>query len=201
MKKMILSTAMFCSAFLMTTHAQTTKTSFGIKLNGNLTDVKLTDIPGSKTYFNPGAAIGGFAKIEFNDHFALQPELLFNYTESDVKLSRQEVKFKYGGVEIPVYAIGQYAVGNGKVFAGIGPHVGYGFSIDSRTEKIPDNAPGDNKIELDHWYMGGSAMAGYEFNNGITISTGYQLGFDLSSRGKSSNVKIQTIHLGIGYKF
>ena len=79
MKKIILSAVMFCSVFFVTVQAQTT-TSFGVKLNGNLTNVKLSDIDGSSDSFKPGCAIGGFAKIEFGEHFALQPELLFNYT-------------------------------------------------------------------------------------------------------------------------
>lgn len=200
MKKIILSAVMFCSVFFATVQAQTT-TSFGVKLNGNLTNVKLSDIVGSSTSFKPGGAIGGFAKIEFNEHFALQPELLFSYTESKVKFNHEKIRFKYAGVEIPVYALGQFTAGNGKFFIGAGPHIGYGFSIDTKTEKIPDGAPGDNKIELDHWYMGGGVMAGYEFRNRIIINAGYQLGFDLSSKSKSSDVKTQTISLGIGYRF
>lgn len=200
MKKIILSTVMFCSVCFMTIQAQTSA-YFGVKLNGNLTNVKLTDITGASTSFNPGAAIGGFAKIEFNKHFALQPEILFNYTESKVKFHGEKIKFKYGGIEIPVYALGQFEAGNGKFFIGAGPHIGYGFSIDSNTEKLSDCAPGSNKIELDHWYAGLNTMAGYEFHNGLSINAGYQLGFDLNSSSNSSNVKMQTISLGVGYKF
>ncbi len=200
MKKKILLAVMFCGTFFMTTFAQTT-TSFGIKLNGNLTNVKLTDLPGSNSSFKPGVSLGGFTKIAFSEHFALQPELLFNYTESDTKWNKRKIKFKYAAVEIPVYAMGQFMTGNGRFFIGAGPHIGYGFSVDSKTEKLPEWAPGSNKIELDHWYMGGGAIAGYEFNNGITINAGYQMGFDLSSSSKRSHVKTQTIHAGIGYKF
>jgi len=200
MKKIILSAVMLCNVFFATLQAQTT-TSFGVKLNGNLTNVKLTDMPGASTSFNPGGGIGGFAKIEFGQHFALQPELLFNYTESKVKFDHEKIRFKYAGVEIPVYALGQVQAGNGKFFIGVGPHVGYGFSIDSRTERIPEGFPGSNKIELDHWYMGASAIAGYEFNNGITLNAGYQMSFDLSNSGNTSKLKTQTIHIGVGYKF
>ncbi len=200
MKKIILSAVMFCSVFFMAVQAQEINTSFGVKLNGNLTNVKLSDLSGSSS-FKPGVAVGGFTKIEFGDRFALQPEIMFNYTESKIKSDNKRIRFKYAGVEIPVYALGQFALGNGKFFIGAGPHVGYGFSIDSNTEKLSDCDPGSNKIELDHWYMGGSAMTGYEFRNGITITAGYQLGFDLSSGRKSSDVKTQTINVGIGYKF
>ncbi len=200
MKKIILSTVMFCNVFFATVQAQTT-TSFGVKLNGNLTNVKLSDVSGTSSSFKPGGAIGGFVKIEFGKNFALQPELLLNYTESKIKIYNEKNRFKYAGVEVPIYGIGQFTAGKGKIFIGAGPHIGYGFSIDSKTEKLPENAPGSNQIELDHWYMGGGAIAGYEFHNGITINASYQLGFDLSSKSKSSDVKTQTISLGVGYKF
>ena len=200
MKKIILTFAvLICSAYLMNTNAQTS-TSFGLKLNGNLTNVKLSNIE-SNGSFKPGVSLGGFTKIEFNENFALQPELIFNYTENDVKFSGKKTKFKYAGIEIPVYALGQFKAGSGKIFFGVGPHIGYGFSIDSKIEKLPEGSPDENKIELDHWYMGASTMVGYEFKNKISINAGYQLGFDLRSKNKSNDVKTQTISLGVGYRF
>lgn len=204
MKKIILSAVVFCSMFFMGVQViqGQTKASFGVKLNGNLTNVKLADIKGSSSSFKEGASIGGFTRISFGEHFALQPELLFNYTEGEIKTGHKKTRFKYGGVEVPVYALGMFNVGNGKFFVGAGPHAGYGFSVDSKKAKHADD---DIKLkdimELDHWYMGGSAIAGYEFKFGLFINAGYQLGFDLSANGKSSNVKTQTISLGAGYRF
>jgi hypothetical protein len=200
MKKIILTTIMaICGAFILNMNAQTT-TSFGIKLNGNLTNVKLTNHQG-KDSFKAGASIGGFSKIEFNKHFALQPELLVNYTEKKVWSDNEKVKFKYASVEIPIYALGQFEAGSGKIFFGIGPHIGYGFSIDSRKEGLDDCVEGANKVELSHWYMGGGVIAGYEFKNGLMINAGYQLGYDLRSKNKTSSMDTQTISLGIGYRF
>ena len=145
--------------------------------------------------------MGGFTKIEFNENFALQPELLISYTEKKFKLDTEKTRYKYASVEIPVYALGQIKAGSGKFFGGVGPHVGYGFSIDSETEKIPDGFPGDNKLELDHWYMGGSAIAGYEFKFGMSVNAGYKMGFDVSSKNKTSGIKTQTFSIGVGYRF
>lgn len=202
MKKLIFTAAITIATIGMANnvYAQTT-TKFGVKLNGTLTNVKLSDLEGSSGKFNAGGALGGFVKIDFNEHFALQPELIFNYTESKIKYERENLRFKYAGVEIPVYALWQMNIGKGKFFAGVGPHIGYGLSADSKTEKLPEGVPGENKIELDHWYMGWNAIAGYEFRNGISVNAGYQMGWDLSSRNKSSNVKTQTVSLGVGYKF
>lgn len=201
MKKIILTSILtICSVLSLTVNAQT-KTSFGIKLDGNLTNVKISNMQGDNNSFKPGASLGGFTKIEFNNNFALQPELLFNYTERKIKTDIDKTKFKYASVELPVYAIGQFTAGNGKAFFGIGPHIGYGFSINSKTEKLEDWQNGANKLELSHWYMGGGVIAGYEFNNGLTFSAGYKLGYDLSSKKKASGADTQTVSLGIGYRF
>lgn len=200
MKKIILTTVLAISAtFALTVNAQT-KTSFGVKLNGNLTNVKVSNLQGNSS-FKPGASLGGFTKIEFGENFALQPELLFSYSERKINTAGEKLKFKYASVEIPVYAMGQFKAGNGKVFFGAGPHVGYGFSIDTRTEKLPEYDKGANKLELSHWYMGGGVIAGYEFKNGLMFNAGYKLGFDLSSKDKISGADTQTISLGIGYRF
>lgn len=201
MKKSIL-TAIFTigSVYALTVNAQT-NASFGVKLNGNLTNVKVSNLQNGSNSFKPGASIGGFTKIEFGDHFVLQPELLLSYTEARVKSSGEKNNFKYGSVEIPVYAIGQFNMGKGKAFFGIGPNIGYGFSINSKTEKLQDWEEGANKLELSHWYLGAGVLAGYEFCNGISINTGYKLGYDLSSKNKSSRADTQTISLGVGYRF
>lgn len=201
MKKIILTSVLtICSTVTLTVDAQT-KTSLGIKLNGNLTNVKIANLQGDDSSFKTGASIGGFTKIEFNENFALQPELLLNYTERKIKSGVEKVKFKYASVEVPVYAIGQFAAGNGKIFFGAGPHIGYGFSADSDTEKLPDCVDGTNKLELSHWYMGGGVIAGYEFNNGLILNAGYKLGYDISSKKKESGVDTQTFSLGIAYRF
>ncbi|MCC8134479.1 MAG: PorT family protein [Tannerellaceae bacterium] len=177
-----------------------TKASWGIKLNGNLTNVKLTDYQ-SDNKFNGGGSVGGFFHLVFNEHVALQLELLFNYTETNIRFSGEKNKYKYAGVEIPVYVLEKYPVGNGKLFVGAGPHIGYGFSVDSRIEKLPQGACGENVIELDHWYSGISTLIGYECKNRISVHGGYQLSVDLNSGKSRSDVNTQTMHVGIGYRF
>jgi len=201
MKKIILTAIIAIgSTFAFTVNAQT-NTSFGVKLNGNLTNVEMSNLQNGSSSFKPGASVGGFAKIEFGEHFALQPELLFSYTERKITTVGDKTKFKYASVEIPVYALGQFNVGQGKIFIGAGPNIGYGFSIDSKTEKLPEGDPNENKLELSHWYMGGGAIVGYEFRNGLSINAGYKLGFDLSSKNKIGGADTQTISLGVGYRF
>lgn len=200
MKKFILSAAIALASVSLTHINAQVSTSIGVKLDGNLTNVKMSSAKNSSS-FKPGASLGGFVKIDLTENFALQPELSFSYTESKIKTGEDKIKYKYASVEVPVYALGQFAYGSGKFFIGAGPHIGYGFSVDSRTEKLPEGHPGENKTELDHWYMGGGILAGYEFANKISIRGGCQMGFDLSSSSKSGSIKTQTFSLGLGYRF
>lgn len=201
MKKIFLTVILTIGSTFATTVNAQTNTSFGVKLNSNLTNVKVSNLQNGSSSFKPGASLGGFAKVEFGPYFALQPELLFNYTERKITTVDEKIKFKYASLEIPVYVMGQFNLGSGKLFAGIGPNIGYGFSIDSNTEKLSDCDQGANKIELSHWYMGAGALMGYEFHNGISIQAGYKLGYDLSSKNKVSGTDTQTISLGVGYLF
>ncbi|WP_308756584.1 porin family protein [uncultured Bacteroides sp.] len=201
MKKVIFTAILAIgSVFTFTVNAQTT-TSFGVKLSGNLTNVKVSDLQNGSNSFKPGVSVGGFAKIEFGEHFALQPELLLSYMDTKTDTTDGKIRFKYASVEIPVYAMEQLNWGKGKVFIGVGPNVGYGFSADTKTEGLPDWDTNANKLELSHWYMGGGAMVGYEFRMGLSISAGYKLTYDLSSKNKASGTDTQTISLGVGYRF
>lgn len=201
MRKIFLTAILaIATTFAVTVNAQT-NTSFGVKFNGNLTNVKVSNLQNGSTSFKPGASLGGFAKVEFGEHFALQPELLFSYTERKISTAGEKTRFKYASVEIPVYVMGQTNVGRGKLFAGIGPNIGYGFSMDSNVEKLSDCDKEANKPELSHWYMGAGVLVGYEFHNRISIHAGYKLGYDLSSKHKTSGTDTQTISLGIGYRF
>lgn len=201
MRKMIFTTILVIgSLFTFTVNAQTT-TSFGVKLSGNLTNVKVSNMQNGSNSFKPGVSVGGFSKIEIGEHFALQPELLFSYMEAKTSITGEKVRFKYASVEIPVYAIGQFNWGKGKAFFGAGPNVGYGFSVDSKTEGLPDWDANANKLELNHWYMGGGAMVGYEFRMRLSVIAGYKLAYDLSSKSKTSGADTQIISLGVGYRF
>ncbi|MCC8188669.1 MAG: porin family protein [Bacteroides sp.] len=200
MKKIIMLTAIFSVCGFLHTNAQN-RVSFGVGLEGNVTNVKLSNLQGAKARFSPGASVSGFSDIAFGTNFSWRPELRISYTEAKVKVKEENINFKYAAVEIPVYALGRYRTTSGTLFLGVGPHIGYGFSADSETEKIASGNPGENILELDHWYAGGSATAGYEFRNRISVRAGYQLSYDFHSHHKINQKKTRTISLGVGYRF
>ncbi len=201
MKKILFTTLfVICCTTFQFAVAQT-KTTLGIRLNGNLTNVELSTLQNGNRSFTPGASVGGFTTIQFNRHFALQPELLLSYTEKKVHEGDEKVRFKYASVEIPVYAVGQFKVGQGKVFFGAGPQIGYGFSIDSRIENESCREDEKVRLEISHWYLGGGLIAGYEFRNRLSLNAGYKLSYDLNARHKTGGSDTHTISLGVGYRF
>lgn len=212
MRKIIfVCTLLLCGTLVV--NAQT-KTSFGLKLNGSMTNLRLIRMTDKNNRFEPGANLGGFAKIEFGKNFALQPELMMGYTEGKIKIGDEKAKYEYSSVEVPVYAIGQFDAGNGKFFFGLAPMVGYGFDSNDAKVKIGNGelpniddfweVDSDNYVELglNHWYYGGALIVGYELQNGLTFQAGYQRTHDFRSKSKNrSKIETHTITLGIGYKF
>lgn len=203
MKKLILVfMSVLMTAGLVSVNAQTSL-SGGIKAEANMSNFILTDLNNQTSKLNVGANLGGFMKIELHENFAIQPELMLFYRNSKREIGSVEDDFQQFGVQIPVYALGQMNLGNGKGYLGIGPYVGLG--IDARMKdadldlykKVNDEAP------MNRWDFGIGAMLGYEFGSGLQINAGYQIGLiDQLDAGKdNASMLNQAITLGLGYRF
>jgi hypothetical protein len=181
-----------------------TTVKVALKAEANMSNYFLKDMPGVKSNMHVGATLGGALNINFGRYFALRPELLFHYRGAEMKLRSQlprlEVKtdYEYWGGEIPVYAVGQLPVGtNGKLYLGLGPYVGLGFSLKNTTDDI-------NLYKEDYMQrfdFGGGALLGYEFRFGLQINAQYKMGFlNLVDNG-SGKMRQQTVSLGVAYRF
>lgn len=214
MRRLIFACTLFIGSTLaMHVNAQT-KTAFGLKLNGNMTNLRLLKMKDRNNRFEPGVNFGGFMKIELSKNFVLQPELMMGYTEGKINIGDEKAKYEYSSVEVPVYAIGQFEAGSGKFFFGLAPIVGYGFDSNDAKVKIGNGdlpnlddfwtVDSENyaKLGLNHWYYGGAIMVGYELQNGLSFQAGYQRTHDFRSDSKKrSKIETHTISLGIGYRF
>lgn len=174
----------------------------GIKANANLSNFIRTDLDGLDNPMRVGASVGGFLKWDITEHFALQPELMLHFKASKFEQTVGTVvsksSYEYYGIEIPVYAVGQMQLGNGRGYIGIGPYVGLGFSAKTY--------PGENAYSNDsmqRWDFGAGAMVGYEFGCRVGINAGYQIGFiDALDAGKDDATMLpQTVSLGLSYRF
>ncbi|HBG41588.1 MAG TPA: hypothetical protein DDZ96_09235 [Porphyromonadaceae bacterium] len=211
MKKIMLSLALMVGLGTAT-QVSAQKVDLGVKADANMSNFILSDLDNVESNLGFGASLGGFAKINFTDHFALQPELLFHFKTSEIKNNPAGNSFEdyqYFGAEIPVYAVGQMNLGSGTGYIGVGPYVGLGF--DARYKSDNDNAEDlklykeyDNKKSaLQRFDFGAGIMIGYEFEAGIQINAGYKIGvIDALNAGKDDATMLpQTISLGLGYRF
>jgi hypothetical protein len=181
----------------------------GIKIDANLSNFILGDMPGMKSKMGFGITAGGYTKIEFSRNFALQPEILLHYKNStmETKATGGEVDFQYFGVELPLYVMGQMSLGKGKGFIGIGPYVGFGIDARYKTDGADDvklyKEYNGRESEMQRWDFGVGTMLGYEFNSRLQISATYKIGFINSLNAEKDNASMlpQTISLGLGYRF
>ncbi len=177
---------------------------FGVKAEANISNCILSDMDGMKSRLCFGASFIGFAKINIGEHFAVQPELLFNFKNSEMKekATKTKVDYQYFGTEIPVYAIGQMKLGNGKGYIGIGSYVGFGFDARYKAKNMDDGKLykeySGQKSAMQRLDVGAGVMFGYEFNFGLQINAGYKIGFidALNTGKKNATVLNETVSLG-----
>ena len=208
MKKIILSVALVMSLGCASIKAQ--NVSGGIKVEANTSNFILSDMDNMKSQLGPGVTVGGFGTIEFGQNFALRPEVLLHYKNSvmEEKTTKNETDFQYLGVEIPVYAVGQFAIGSGKGFVGVGPYVGFGidarYKVDGTEDvKLYKEIGNTGNSNLQRWDVGAGLLLGYEFSNKIQINASYKIGFiDALDLGKdNASMLNQNISLGLAYRF
>ena len=203
MKKLVvLSLSMFLITGLASVNAQT-KISGGIKAEANMSNFLLTDLDAQKSTMKIGPSLGGFMKIELHENFAIQPEMMFFYRNSEMKTGSVKDDFQQWGMQIPVYALGQMDLGTGKGYVGVGPYVGFGFDSSYKDADVNLYKEVAGKTPMNRWDFGVGAMVGYEFSNKIQINAGYQIGLinQLDAAKDDAKMRTQTVSLGIGYRF
>ena len=207
MKKIILSLAIVFGLGIAPISAQ--GVSFGIKADANMSSFIVSNWEDSEGKIGFGGTFGGFSTISITEHFAIQPELLFHFRSSTLKLNfcgelvRND--FRYWGMEVPIYALGQWnTVCGSRFFAGVGPYAGFGFSA-----KFDNEDNGDLYEQFDGYStfrrfdFGFGTLFGVEFPNRIQINASYRIGVlnMLDSRREESRALPHTFSLGIGYRF
>ena len=208
MKKVVVFVAFVLGLGMTQTHAQEVRG--GIKMDANLSNFILSDLDGMKSKVGPGVSVGGYAKIEFSENFALQPELLLHFKNSKMeeKAFGDEVDFQFFGVELPVYGVYQMNIKNGKGFIGVGPYLGLG--IDARYKGTGGEKDFElykeydgQKSAMQRWDFGAGLMLGYELSSRLQIQASYKIGFiDALNAGKdNASMLNQTISVGLGYRF
>jgi len=207
MKRLFLSVVCVLGLGIMQTSAQ--GLLGGIKVDANMSNFILSDMNGMKSKMGFGVTAGGYTKFEFGENFALQPEILLHFKNSkmEVKSTGNETDFQYFGVELPVYAVGQFNLGSGKAFIGAGPYLGLGIDARYKAKGMDDvklyKEYNGQKSEMQRWDVGAGAMLGYELSNRMQVTATYKIGFidALNANKDNASMLNQTISLGLGYRF
>src|ERR1700710_517870 len=136
MKKTFLLLAL--ALFSLTTFAQTT--TFGIKAGVNFSKLTSSGDGGSiSTQSLTGFHIGVVVDAGINDNFSFQPGLLFSTKGGKSSFSGDvdgqsfsgSAKITLNYIEVPINFLYKVPAGDGKVFFGAGPYLGYGLSASS----------------------------------------------------------------------
>jgi opacity protein-like surface antigen len=207
MKKIYLAClSLLMTAGLVKVNAQA-PISYGVKVELNMSNFFLSDLDNYSSRMKAGPNLGGFMKIDLHENFAIQPELSFFYRTSKIKKEgAKNDNFEQWGMQIPVYAIGQTNLGNGRFYGGVGPFVGLGFDAKRKiknAENIDLYKKVDGDKEMNRWDFGFGALLGYELNNKFQINATYQVGVinQLDRLKDDAKLRSQVVSLGLGYQF
>lgn len=203
MKKMFLvCLSVLMITGLVTVNAQT-PIFYGVKADANMSNFLLTDLDNQSSTMKLGPALGGFMNIGVHQNFSIQPEVMFFYRNSKMETGNVEDDFRQWGIQVPVYFLGQTHTGNGKFYGGVGPYLGFGFDARYKDADKDLYKEVNDKTDMNRWDFGLGALVGYEFNNGVQINAGYQIGLldQLDALKDDATMRAQTVSLGIGYRF
>lgn len=175
----------------------------GIKAGGNLSNQNSNVASGTKLISKDafrGYHAGLVGDVQVFNNLSLQPQLL--YTQKGAKYTNtvggQETKLTIRSIEMPVNVLYKMEMPFGKLIAGGGPVVSYGFGgkmeQNGQTKKLYSGDMKDWK-RID---VSANAIAGVEFKNGIFTTVNYQMG--LKDINKSAaNSKNRSVSLSVGY--
>ena len=201
MKKMFLSlflvTALTSGAFAQ---SEEKKISFGVKaeVNSNFYLVSDSDII-SSTSNAFGGNVGLFFKTNLTNNLAIQVELLGQYRNAEFTILDKEQTLTNWNIEVPAYIMGQFSMGNGRVFFGAGP---YGIAGISATLADTDMYAEDNSmLTLSRWNLGVGMIVGIELGCGLQLNVNYKYGMFNSNISENGNFVENTATIGLGYRF
>jgi hypothetical protein len=171
MKKLYLSVALMSALGHLTTIAQVRP---GVIGGANIASYSETVTTGTgfgatSTSYSSSAIfayhIGGLLDIPIDDHFLIQPQLLFSLKGGE---NQNDLKLLIHQIEIPVLVEYKFQLGIGQIYGGLGPHFGIGLGVKGKqngvTESLTFGSGADQFKRVD---VGATFTAGYLFDNGF----------------------------------
>jgi hypothetical protein len=170
---------------------------------GGLQTSSMTFSDGSGVSLNTsgrfGINIGGIAEYGLTENIFFSPQIVLS-TKGVNNIGGLNFDLNLTYLEIPLYGIYKYEVGNGKILGGFGPYIGIAISgknSDNEVLKFGSNA-NDNLRRTD---FGLSFKAGYELTeSNLTVCLFYNTGLrSLNPRTNDLTVKNSTLGLSVAY--
>lgn len=182
--------------------------SCGFKAEGNMSSFIISGMPDVKSNIRIGTAFGGFIKLEISEHFAMQEDVLILYKTSTLKKGDIKGKYEYGGIEIPIYALGQWNMNEGqRLYLGIGPYAEWGlntiFKFGESEIDLYKKDETTNKAFMEKLAVGFAAIIGYEFRDGTQVNVGYKISLtnNLEKDKDKASVYSNVFSFGLAYRF
>jgi len=176
-----LVTAILISGIASAQHGNTPAGHVNLGLKGGLNLYNVHNDDNTRYDLKAGYHFGLLGHIHFNNHFAIQPEIVFSAQGAKYNNDNGTTNYNLNYVNVPI--LFQYMFDNGFRLQA-GPQVGFLVSAKSKT----DNNATDNKSNLKPIDFGASAGMSYIFPpTGFGVDARYNLGF--SNINKYSAVK------------
>lgn len=169
------------------------KVTFGLLLNGNLSNFVITRTGGKpmSSYLRLGGEFGAFSDFKITPHFHIQPQLLFTAERNHFAWDNEDDGLWAFGLDIPVYFLGNYGnmrQGYLQFGGGIYTHFQFASNVGDRVQKKETHTPTPSEIErgeleksysellrLHSNHFGIGLMLGYEFRFGLQINASYKI--------------------------
>jgi len=207
MKKLLLSLTI--SAAALTASAQTSPVKFGVKAGVTFPTLSISEDEDGAVKSNTGFYVGGTVDFGISEMFSLQPGLTLSNKGAKMDILGVTAKTNLMYIELPVNALVNIPVGDGKVFVGGGPY--YGMAISGKN-KVSGSFEGESVSESEDIEFGDDGefkrgdfgvnfLGGYQLNNGFNIHAGYGLGLSNISNDSDAKTKNRVFSVGVGFSF
>lgn len=184
----------------------------------NLQNITGKDYDGDKLEndLKPGFHIGVNYQIPIAPEFYFQPGLLFTTKGAKNTEGDEDVTINLNYLELPLSLVYKGALGNGKIYLGLGPYLAYGIGgkmkvgdneedITFKNKVTEDDGPGNYFKALD---FGGNIFVGYELEQGLFLQLNTQLGMtdlmpEYEGEGDLGEMKMKNTGFGlsVGFRF
>ena len=207
MKKVILTTMMFCSVYGFSQDFK-----FGVKggLNVASQDITVPTAPGLTTSLISviGINFGVFGQYKVSEKFYLQPELFYSMQGQSLEIgvngqkavATLEVNYIVLPVMAKYYASKKFSIQAGPQLAML---ITATDKIDSSITGLPSSST-ESKSSYNSTDFGLNLGLGYDFSNNVSLATRYNIGFsdvEKSVPAGTSASKNRVFSIGVEYKF